>query len=55
MARRARKLTYAKARRALDAIIDLIECDDATDADVQNLDRAADTVRAICDRVGGES
>ncbi len=51
MTARKRKLTYAKADRALLAIIDLIECDDATSADVQDLDKAADTVRAIRDRL----
>jgi hypothetical protein len=49
--RHPRKLTYAKADRALTAIVELIECADTTAADVQNLDRAADIVRAIRDRL----
>lgn len=50
MARRVRKLTYAKADRALLAIVDLIECDDKAPEDMQSLDQAADIIRAIRDR-----
>lgn len=54
MSRRKPRLTYAKADRALLAIVALIECDGATVTEIQDLDRAADAVRAIRDRVGGD-
>ena len=51
MARRARKLTWRKADRALLAIVALIECADTTRREVERLDAAADTVRDIRDRL----
>jgi hypothetical protein len=52
MSKRMRKLMYAKADRALLAIVDLIECDDKQPEDIQDLDQAADLIRAIRDRIG---
>lgn len=55
MPKRQRRLTYAKADRALLAIVEMIECVDTTSADVQDLDQAADTVRAIRDRLAEQA
>lgn len=46
-----RKLTYRKADRALLAIAALIEGEGITPREIQEMDRAADAVRAIRDRL----
>lgn len=48
---RAKRLTWRKVDRALSAIVELIECEDSTPIERADLDRAADTVRAVRDRL----
>ncbi|MGC5264128.1 hypothetical protein ACPXCO_24220 [Streptomyces cyaneofuscatus] len=46
-----KKLTYPKAERALRALNALYECTDLTAEERENVERAANTVRALCDRI----
>jgi len=47
----AKKLTYNKASRALKALIPLWDCEDLTEEERENLEKALNTVRALCDRI----
>jgi hypothetical protein len=44
-------LTYPKAKRALTALAPLWECTDLTDEEREDLEKAINTVRALCDRI----
>jgi len=50
-ATRRKRLTWRKADRALLAIVELIECADATRDERHDLNVAADVVRAVRDRL----
>ncbi|MDX2922549.1 hypothetical protein [Streptomyces sp. NE06-03C] len=46
------KLTYPKAKRALTALNALYDCvEDLTEQEREDLELAANAVRAICDRI----
>ncbi len=45
------KLTYPKAKRALTALAALLDSDGLTEAEREELEKAANAVRAICDRI----
>lgn len=45
------KLTYPKAKRALNALSSLWDCEGLTTEEREDLEMAANTVRAICDRI----
>lgn len=47
----AKKLTYPKAKRALNALIPLWDCSDLTEEERVNVEKALNTVRALCDRI----
>ena len=47
----AKQLTYNKAIRALMTLNKLEECAGLTDEEREDLIKAANTVRAICDRI----
>jgi hypothetical protein len=48
---RRKRLTWRRADRALSALVDLMECEDTAPLEFRDLDRAADAVRAIRDRL----
>ncbi|MFD7861833.1 hypothetical protein [Streptomyces sp. NPDC059783] len=45
------KLTYPKAKRALTALLVLWDCEDLTEQEREDLEKAANAVRALCDRI----
>lgn len=47
----SKKITYPKARRALNALSAVWDCEDLTEEERENLEKALNTVRAICDRI----
>ncbi|BDM70547.1 hypothetical protein HEK616_40340 [Streptomyces nigrescens] len=51
----AKKLTYPKAKRALSALASLWECVDLTEEERDELEKALNTVRALCDRITEEA
>ncbi|MEU5476691.1 hypothetical protein [Streptomyces mirabilis] len=48
------KLTYPKAHRALRALAVLWDCADLTEEERENLEKALNTTRALCDRIPEE-
>lgn len=48
---RTKTLTYPKAKRALSSLAVLWECSDLTEEERADLEKALNTVRAMCDRI----
>jgi hypothetical protein len=46
-----KKLTYPKAKRALTALAAVYECADLTAEEREDVEKACNTVRALCDRI----
>lgn len=50
-----KKITYPKAKRALVALAAVYECADLTPEERADVEKAANAVRAICDRIPDEA